>query len=96
MIYKLTDKLDFNDYPKIEIKGEILTVQSDAETILKIMDIIQEDEVRGMIEASSLLFSPNDNKKIKKLKLQFADYSKLIATAISLAIGEDPDSPSGE
>ena len=39
MLYSLTDKLSFNDDPQVEIKGKIITVKSDAETVLKLLDI---------------------------------------------------------
>lgn len=92
MKYSLTEKLNFNDSPIIEIKGKEITVQSDAETVLKLLDIIQtKGETQAAIEASKLLFVEKDQKTIKSLKLSFADYTTLIATAISLALGEDPD-----
>ena len=96
MIYRLTDKLNFDENPQIEVKGEVLTVQSDAENVLKVMDAVNEGNVAGIMEAASLLFSPADMKKIRKFKFQFADYAKLINVAVSLALGEDPDEESGE
>ena len=92
MIYSLTDKLNFDENPKIKIKDKTLEVKADAETVLSLMDVIQNNnEIQGTILAADLLFSDKDKKIIKSLKLGFKDYITLITTAVNLAIGEDPD-----
>lgn len=93
MIYSLTDKLNFDENPKIEIKDKTLEVKADAETVLSLMDVIQnsDSEMQATLDAANLLFSEEDVKIIKALKLGFKDYVTLITTAINLAIGEDPD-----
>lgn len=92
MKYSLTDKLNFDDNPVIDIKGKLINVNSDAETVLKLMDLIEsKGEMETSKEAPNLLFSEKDLKTIKDLKLQFNDYMTVISTAIALAIGEDPD-----
>ena len=97
MIYSLTDKLKFEDAPQMEIKGTVLTIKSDAETILKLMDVVnRKGEVEGALEAVNLLFSPKDRKALEALHLSMADYVTVISTAMQLAVGEDPDEQSGE
>ena len=97
MLYSLTDKLKFEENPQIEVKGKILTVQADAETVLKLMDVVNsKGEVEGALEAISLLFSKADQKTINSLKLSMADYTTLVATAMQLAVGEDPDAVQSE
>ena len=92
MIYSLTDKLKFEENPKIEIGSTTLTVNSDAETVLKLMDIVsKKGEVEGALEATSLLFSAKDRKALNELKLSMADYTTVISTAMQLAVGQDPD-----
>lgn len=92
MIYSLTDKLKFEDNPKIEIKGKEIEVKADAETVLSLMDLLRtKGEYAASQEAITLLFSEKDQKTIKGLKLSFANYTKLLETATSLALGEDPD-----
>ena len=92
MIYSLTDKLKFEENPKIEIEGTILVVNSDAETVLKLMDVVnKKGEVEGALEAVNLLFSPKDRKELSDLKLSMADYTTVITTAMQLAVGQDPD-----
>lgn len=92
MIYSLTEKLNFEDNPVIKIKDKKIEVKADAETVLSLLDVLQaEGEMQASIEAAKLLFSEKDQKTIKSLKLKFDDYLTLITTAISLALGEDPD-----
>lgn len=97
MIYSLTDKLKLEDNPQIEIMGKVITVKSDAETVLKLMDVVNNHgELEGAIKATELLFSEEDRAAIKSLNLNMADYSKLIGVAMSLAAGENPDDHAGE
>lgn len=92
MLYSLTEKLNFEDSPQIQIKDKIITVRSDAETALKLVDILDaKGELRASIEASELLFSPRDMKAIRELKLDMRDYTVLLSTAIALCLGNDPD-----
>lgn len=97
MRYNLTDKLNFDDAPEIEIKGKVLTVKSDAVTVLKVMSMAEDmGEVEAMAKSKDLLFSEKDQKVIEKLNLNMADYITLMQTALSLALGEDPDDVSSE
>ena len=97
MLYSLTDKLRFEENPKIEIKGTTLTVNADAETVLKLMDIVnKKGEVEGALEAVNLLFSAKDRKALAELKLSMIDYTTVISTAMQLAVGENPDEAQAE
>lgn len=95
MKYNLTEKLKMDEEPKIEINGKTITVKSDAETVLELLDLLQtQGELAATKQAFTLLFSEKDQKTIKALKLSFENYSKLLEVAVSLALGEDPDAPS--
>ena len=97
MLYSLTDKLKFDENPQIEIKDKIVTVKADAETVLKLLSLIEEKgEMQATLECIDLLFSPADKKTINSLKLSFNDFTKLIEVATSLALGNDPDAEQGE
>ena len=97
MIYSLTEKLQFEDNPKLQIKDKVLTIKSDAETVLKLMDVVNtKGEVEGALEAANLLFSAKDKKTLDALKLSMSDYTIVIATAMALAVGENPDEQAGE
>ena len=92
MVYSLTDKLEFAENPQIQIKDKVITVKAEAETAFKLMDVLEkEGEMQASIEASKLLFSDKDRKVISSLKLSMPDYIKLLSTAMSLCLGEDPD-----
>lgn len=97
MIYSLTDKLNFAENPQIEIKGKVVTVKSDAKTVLKLMEVVRkEGEIDGATKALELLFSEKDRKTIDSFNLGMTDYATLVTTAIALATGEDPDQKPGE
>lgn len=92
MLYSLTDKLELNENPVIEIMGKKLTVQADAETVLKLMDLYEtKGESKASVEAVDLLFSEKDKKALNSLKLNFVNYAKVMRTAIALALGDDPE-----
>lgn len=92
MVYDITSKLKFNEDPVIRIRDTELTVRSDADILLQIIDIMQnKDEMEASVEAIGLLFSEEDKEKLSALKLKIGDYMEVISTAISMAMGEDPD-----
>lgn len=92
MVYSLTDKLSFEDNPQIELKGKTITVKAEAETALKLFDILEnEGEVKATMKAFDLLFSEKDKKYIDSLKLKMNDFQKLLNVAMDLCIGADPD-----
>jgi len=97
MKYNLTDKLKFDEDPIIVIRDQEIKICSDAEVVLQLLDIMEnESEVAGMMKAKELLFSKEDQKKIKSLRLKAADYNTFLRAAIDLAIGADPDEEEGE
>ena len=92
MKYDLTDKMKFDQDPTIVIKGVELTVRSDAETVLALLDVIEnKGEMAAITQCMDLLFDAADQKKIRKLGLKMDDFVVLIQTATALAVGEDPD-----
>ena len=92
MVYSLTDKLKFEENPQIEINGKKITVNAEAETALKLFDLLEtEGEMKATLKAADLLFSEKDRKYIDSLKLSMGDYGLLLRTAMDLCIGNDPD-----
>lgn len=92
MVYSLTEKLKFEENPQIEIKGKKVTVKAEAETALKLFDLLEtEGETKATFKAADLLFSEKDKKYIDSLKLSMSDYSILLRTAMDLCVGNDPD-----
>ncbi len=91
-IVDITDKLAFDENPKLVIKGKELEVNADAATVLKIMGILGDgDNVQpsDVVKMYELIFSDADRKKIDKMKLQFSDFQTLVFSAISLITGEE-------
>ena len=88
----ITDKLAFDENPKLVIKGKELEVNADATTVLKIMGILGDGEnvqPNDVVKMYELIFSEADRKKIDKMKLQFADFQTLVFFAINLITGEE-------
>lgn len=97
MTYSLTDKLKFNEPPKVEIKGKVLTINNSAVNVLKLMDIVQNDgEIAGTKAVLEILFSPKDRKVIEGLNLSMEDYTKFCEICMDLAVGGDPDKKESE
>ena len=91
-IIDITDKLAFDENPKLVVKGKELEVNADATTVLKIMGILGDgDNVQpsDVVKMYELIFSDADRKKIDKMKLQFSDFQTLVFSAISLITGEE-------
>lgn len=90
-IVDITDKLDFDSNPKIMIKGKEYEVNSDAETVLKVMGVLSEDgdTPKAITQVYELIFSDKERKDIKKLNLQFKDLRTVIETAINLIMDEE-------
>lgn len=93
-VVDITEKLSFEENPKLLIKGKEFEVDSSAETVLKIMGKLGNDEhavPKTVVEMYELLFSEKDRKEIKKLKLNFRDFQKLVEAAIDLVVGGEEE-----
>lgn len=92
-VIDITEKLNYEENPRVKIRDKELEVNADAATVLKIMGVIGNDrsgqgagEVLAMYE---LMFKEKEREKINDLKLNFADFQTLVFTAISLITGDD-------
>lgn len=91
-IVDITDKLAFDENPKLIVKGKELEVNADASTVLMIMGTLGDGEnvqPSDVVKMYELIFNETDRKKIDKMKLQFADFQTLVFSAISLITGEE-------
>ena len=89
-VVDITDKLNFDENPKLKIKGVVVTVNSDAETMLRIMGTFgNESEMKASLKAYEMMFSEKDRKKINSLKLPAKSLMTLIQEAMNLVMGED-------
>lgn len=91
-VVNITEKLDFDSNPKIKIKDEEYEVNTDAETVLKIMGALGNNQSvtpKEIVQMYELIFSEKEREKIAKLKLQFKDFKKVVEESIELIIDDD-------
>lgn len=87
-IVDITEKLAFDENPVLVVKGEKLEVQADAENLLIMMGLFDnESSQEAAIKSYNLLFSEKDREKLAKMKLSFRDLVTVIQEAITLATG---------
>lgn len=89
-IIDITDKLNFEDNPKLVIKGVEYEVNSDALSMLKTMQFMNMENPGGkeIMEAYETLFQEKERKKLEKLKLKFDDFVTMIHASVELVIGD--------
>lgn len=90
-VIDITEKLNFEENPKLKIKDETVEVNSDATTVLKIMGVLGNGEdptPKDLLEMYQLLFSEKDRQTLQKLNLKMKDLTVIIQQAISLVVGE--------
>ena len=83
----ITEKLEFNENPKIKIKGEKIEVNADAASVLKLMGCIKDEKnitPNTIFQMFEILFSKKDRKKIDEMNLSFKDLRVLIETATEM------------
>ena len=85
-----TEKLTFDENPKLLIKGKELEVKADAPTVLKAMSLMDSDSqnVKEVIKAYELIFPEESRREIDNMKLSFRDLMVVIQEAIKLIIGD--------
>ena len=90
-IVDITEKINFEENPKIRIKNKEIEVNSDATTMLKVMQITSKKTVTNtdVIKIYELLFSESERQKIEELKLKFDGLVTLVESAISVVAGDD-------
>lgn len=82
----ITEKLSFEENPRLVVKGKELEVNADAATVLEIMGILGEGEgtPKQVAEMYDQIFTDDAKKEIKDMKLSFGDFQILVEAAISL------------
>lgn len=88
-IVDITDKLNFEDKPKIKVKDQEFEVNDSAVTMLKIMPKLSGKVSPDVVnELYGILFTEEDRTKIDALALNFTDFSTLVMSAITLVVGD--------
>lgn len=86
-VIDITDKLSFDENPRLVIKNKEYEVNADAETMLEIMGAFNSmTEVEAMSFSYEKLFKEEDRKVLNKLP--FKDLTVIIQNAMSLVQGE--------
>lgn len=90
-VIDITDKLNYDDSPKIRIGDQELEVKSDAATVLKIMGVASSKEtgVKEVLTMYELLFDTKEREKIESLNLNFQSFRVLIEEAMKCVTGDD-------
>lgn len=94
-IINITDKLDFNENPIMEIGTVEAEVNADAEMVLRLMGVFSENnDLHAVTQALNLIFKPEDVKAICSLrqngkKLSAKSLMMIIKEAMRLVMGED-------
>lgn len=90
----ITEKLNFDTNPVLVIKETEIEVNTDAETVLKIMGVLSENESESpkvILEMYDLIFSTDTKNALGKLKLSFADLTTVVKAALNLITGEEDE-----
>ena len=89
-VVDITEKLTFDENPKLLIKGKELEVKADAPTVLKVMGLLDSDSpnAKEIIKAYELILPEKSRKEIDSMKLSFGDLIVVIQEAIQLIIGD--------
>lgn len=92
-VMNITDKLSFDENPRLEIKGKQYEVNADAKTMLEIMGSFGTGakDAEAAVYAYERLFSEADRKELNKLS--FRDLIVVIGAAMQLVQGEENDGP---
>lgn len=89
-VIDITEKLNFEQRPKIIIKKAEIEVNNSAETMLKVMGAFSsKDEAEAVTEAIELLFDKENRQKLNKLKLSFKDFMTVVECAMNLIQGDE-------
>ena len=93
-IIDITNKLNFDERPKLVIKGAEIEVNNDAISFIKAIALFDSENGTSstdILSALELLFDEENREKIAKLHLSFADLSTVIKTATELIADNDSE-----
>lgn len=92
-VIDITEKLNFEENPKLKIKDVEIEVNTDATTVLTLMQTIGDEEgapsAKKMLGMFELIFPEESRKVIDSLHLNFADLTKVIEAVMTLVMGDE-------
>ena len=93
-VIDITDKLNFDEKPKIRIKDVDITVNNSAATVLKILPKLNSNEKMSpsdIMDIIEMLIPSDEMKKFEALELSLNNFMTFITEAIKLITGGDDD-----
>lgn len=91
-VIDITDKLESDENPILEMRGKKVEVNGDAETVLKIMGMMRDGiSEESAIDMFEFLFSKEERKKLLNQKLSFSNLMVVIQEAMSAITGTDTE-----
>jgi len=89
-VIDITEKLNFEERPRIKIKGEEIEINDAAVDMLKIMPQLSKrklklDDINLMYKT---LFPEESQKKIESFRLNFEDFSTVVLQAAAALDGD--------
>ena len=89
-VVDITDKLNFDDNPKLMIRGKEIEVATDAPTMLGGGGGGGGGGpgIKEIMDAINLLLPEKSRKEIEKMKLSFGDLMIVVQEAIALVVGD--------
>lgn len=90
-IIDITDKLNFDEKPKLKIKDKKIEVNDRAITMLKVLPKFENPTNKDLLEIFKLMFDEKAQKEIEKMNLNLEDFSQVIMSAVELVAGTVED-----
>ena len=89
-VIDITEKLNFEEKPKIKIRDVEITVNNRAVSILKLMPKLNKANVSldDIMDTINELVSEEDIKKLESLDLNLGDFITFFKSAIELITGD--------
>lgn len=97
-VVDITDKLKFEEKPKLRVKGVEIEVNNKATDVLEITPVLQKKDnitTEDIYHLFDVLLSKEEQEKINSFELDIEDFSTFIIEAANLisATGDDEGEP---
>ncbi|MBK6089632.1 hypothetical protein [Ruminococcus difficilis] len=97
-VVDITDKLNFEEKPRLRIHGVEIEVNNKATDVLEITPTLKKKEditTEDIYHLFDVLFSKEEQEKVKQLELNLEDFGTFIIEAANLisATGDDEGEP---
>lgn len=87
-VIDITEKLNFDEKPKLKIKDTFIEVNNEATAVLKIIPKVEKMTANDIEDVCNYLFEPSEIEKINALHLDFKDYMTVIQSAVKAIMGD--------